>query len=248
MKHKNECRHSFTLIELLVVIAIIAILAAMLLPALGKARNQAKSMKCLGSEKQIGVALYQYTGDNNDYIPINGWVDASNGYANSYGWRNLLGPYCGYTTSGWQGLLPSNAEILAKKGVFSGCPEFRSEDGNGANQTGYGMNVFVLQDGNSKGSIEPSIRSDMGAFRFLKINAITYPGKRLTVGDSDDLTVYASYTNTSNGNYGMNYTGTYRYADAIRHYMGMNALFYDGRAASLLSRTAYLSIAKPQEL
>lgn len=95
MKLKNACGRTFTLIELLVVIAIIAILAAMLLPALGKARNQAKSMKCLGSQKQIGVAYYQYIGDSNDYIPINGWVDASDGWANSYGWRNLLGQYCG---------------------------------------------------------------------------------------------------------------------------------------------------------
>ncbi len=112
-------RPSFTLIELLVVVAIIAILAALLLPALNKARERSKIIACRSQLKQVGLATYCYINDYSDYMPCGYDVRAVIGY-NS--WPYTLAQYLkgikGYALGRDVYRCPSDTNLFANSGYY----------------------------------------------------------------------------------------------------------------------------------
>jgi prepilin-type N-terminal cleavage/methylation domain-containing protein len=88
-----ERRYSpgFTLIELLVVIAIIAILAAILFPVFGRARENARRTSCQSNLKQLGLAFIQYTQDFDERLPVGNWTESSPYFGT--GWGANIMPY-----------------------------------------------------------------------------------------------------------------------------------------------------------
>jgi prepilin-type N-terminal cleavage/methylation domain-containing protein/prepilin-type processing-associated H-X9-DG protein len=88
-----KARRAFTLIELLVVIAIIAILASILFPVFGRARENARRSSCQSNLKQIGLGIMQYTQDYDEKFP-RAWSSTTNGgFPGDYKWMDATQPY-----------------------------------------------------------------------------------------------------------------------------------------------------------
>src|ERR1022692_200036 len=108
LRIERQSSHGFTLLELLVVIAIIVVLAAMLLPVLGKSKLKAQGIQCLNNHRQLTLAWRMYVDDSNDVFPFaqfgNAWVTGFLDFsgANASNWdpgvdimKSPLWPYCG---------------------------------------------------------------------------------------------------------------------------------------------------------
>ena len=217
-------RRNFTLIELLVVIAIIAILAAMLLPALNKARDKARAIKCLNNQNQFGTAFISYADSNDGQIPCASF----SGNASPYWMHNLVET----------GLLPGRVDAgdnisVSAQGIWN-CPANGEQTryfGSKAlrAEMSYGANGFASFNKNTGTNNFETYDGFLGA----KISQIKSPSTKYAMMDASSYRL--DYHTNSGKVQETDTAGTWpngvEFVD-YRHSNGVNILYSDGHAAA----------------
>jgi prepilin-type N-terminal cleavage/methylation domain-containing protein/prepilin-type processing-associated H-X9-DG protein len=238
-------KKAFTLIELLVVIAIIAILAAMLLPALSKAKEKAKSIQCLSNMKQIGLATQMYKDDNAGFlVPL--WRDTGSP------WNYDPATFVVQVPSilWWQDMVRLGGYAPSRK-IFD-CPSVTWFAGNAGGQSTSTNNYLGI--GLSHLEFANIIWSGDGGMRIkIKESMVSNPSQGAYAGDSagilnqnlskpdswvEDKGV-SDFTGTGNGffrppsNWSTPITPALDGVTVPRHNKRVNTLFFDGHAQSM---------------
>ncbi len=226
MSHKivSRPRHGFTLIELLVVVAIIAILAAMLLPALSQARERARQAKCTGNLKQIGLAFLMYAQDYGEYLPPLFYQNGSTyiGYPKILSnTGHLQYPDTYFGTMG-----------ITSKGVWR-CPSCRKIDDADNSGGGYAVCVAWSSQSTHVGPLfNPVVDGVIGGTgQLVKLSKLRHPSSTFLIGDVE----IGPQHPTRAGQAGY-YLECPAHSDwnnqgrrlSPRHSMGGNICFYDG--------------------
>ena len=207
---------AFTLIELLVVVAIVGLLAALLLPALARAKADGKRVQCLNNLQQMGVAARLYVDDHADFYPAAYWEANVGGVTYNYAWD--------FTTVGDNQVIAGLLWQDRGMAQIQQCPSF---DG-GANwlvdpYTGYNYNTSYIGHGQYE-SIPQSAKSA----------DLLHPANTALFGDGQyaygaDKFMRAPWPNPGDANFSGRWGGTQGY----RHNGRTSAAFCDGHADSL---------------
>ena len=173
---RTKKNHAFTLVELLVVIAVIAILAALLLPALNKAKETAARIQCLNNVRQIGIGTHLYTEDANNTFPlVLDWPESGGQLGTSSAYSSNL---CGPTNRPLNFYAPS-------VNVFC-CPRDKGDSLNNINDScwiSYG-NSYIMQLAESSFRIQYILALQNGSYGApIKTSKITRTDNKILAGE-----------------------------------------------------------------
>jgi prepilin-type N-terminal cleavage/methylation domain-containing protein/prepilin-type processing-associated H-X9-DG protein len=245
---------AFTLVELLVVIGIIALLVAILLPALTKARVAANRVACASNLRQIGIAYGMYINENSGWGPTIVYINQQPGRTFDSDWRYLLSPFLGEKRT-------HSTNLWAMSTLMSRCPSFeRAAYGHVAHGLGgtwwAQYNRWHLNSSGNPGMFHdpPTRQLKYGRIR----STINGSHARILIGESQNHDIYFpapvaepmlhTYRSSPNGwsTGGKDWADGWPNAGAPRRHGGMaNYMFHDFHVESLRPEDAWHSLPHP---